>query len=52
MAHLRPYRSLLPGLLVLLFISCSQEKDAFLNRTFHRLTARDNGWFNANEKLK
>ncbi len=31
---------------------CSQEKDAFLNRTFHRLTARDNGWFNANEKLK
>ena len=31
---------------------CSQEKDAFLNRTYHRLTARDNGWFNANEKLK
>ncbi len=52
MAHLRSYRSLLPGLLVLLFISCSQEKDAFLNRTYHRLTARDNGWFNANEKLK
>ena len=32
--------------------ACSTEKDAFLNRTFHRLTARDNGWFNANEKLK
>ncbi|MFN3874405.1 MAG: tetratricopeptide repeat protein, partial [Flavobacteriales bacterium] len=31
---------------------CSQEKDAFANRTYHRLTARDNGWFNANEKLK
>ena len=31
---------------------CSQEKDAFLNRTYHKLTARDNGWFNANEKLK
>ena len=31
---------------------CKQDKDAFLNRTYHRLTARDNGWFNANEKLK
>ncbi|MBK7944580.1 MAG: tetratricopeptide repeat protein [Flavobacteriales bacterium] len=31
---------------------CSQEKDTFLSRTYHRLTARDNGWFNANEKLK
>ena len=39
-------------MLALLVASCSQEKDAFLNRTFHRLTARDNGWFNANEKLK
>jgi hypothetical protein len=37
---------------LLLAAGCSQEKDAFLNRTFHRLTARDNGWFNANEKLK
>lgn len=46
------YRLLLPLALVLLAAGCSQEKDAFLNRTFHRLTARDNGWFNANEKLK
>src|SRR5690606_25096078 len=38
--------------LAVLAVACSQEKDAFLNRTFHRLTARDNGWFNANEKLK
>jgi tetratricopeptide (TPR) repeat protein len=37
--------------IALLLAGCSQEKDAFLNRTFHRLTARDNGWFNANEKL-
>ena len=36
----------------LLLTGCSQEKDAFLNRTYHRLTSRDNGWFNANEKLK
>ncbi|MCB0764315.1 MAG: tetratricopeptide repeat protein [Flavobacteriales bacterium] len=49
----RPYRAL-PYLglgLALLVTGCSQERDAFLNRTFHRLTARDNGWFNANEKL-
>ncbi|MBL7947157.1 MAG: hypothetical protein JNN32_13925, partial [Flavobacteriales bacterium] len=39
-------------LVVLIATGCSQEKDAFLNRTFHRLTTRDNGWFNANEKLK
>jgi tetratricopeptide (TPR) repeat protein len=41
-------------LLTALFMGsgCSQEKDAFLNRAYHRLTARDNGWFNANEKLK
>ncbi len=37
---------------MVLAVGCSQEKDAFINRTFHRLTARDNGWFNANEKLK
>lgn len=41
------------GLLALLIMAgCSTNKDAFVNRTFHRLTARDNGWFNANEKLK
>ena len=40
------------GLLSLVLAACSTEKDAFLNRTFHRLNARDNGWFNANEKLK
>jgi tetratricopeptide (TPR) repeat protein len=41
------------ALCVLLLASgCSQEKDRFLNRTYHRLTTRDNGWFNANEKLK
>ncbi len=48
-AHLR---SALLGLALLLIAACSTEKDAFLNRTYHRLTARDNGWFNANEKLK
>lgn len=37
---------------VVLVAGCSQERDAWLNRTYHGLTARDNGWFNANEKLK
>lgn len=27
-------------------------RNTFTSRTFHRLTTRDNGWFNANEKLK
>ncbi len=48
-AHLR---TALLVLSVLLIAACSTEKDAFINRTYHRLTARDNGWFNANEKLK
>ncbi len=53
MARAFTYRPhLLLALLVMVIASgCSTEKDAFLNRTFHRLTARDNGWFNANEKL-
>ncbi|MBS1943966.1 MAG: hypothetical protein JST98_01910 [Bacteroidetes bacterium] len=48
----RPSASLLlPAAAILLVVACSTNKDAFLNRTFHRLVARDNGWFNANEKL-
>ncbi len=34
---------------MVLLSSCSTEKDAFLNRTFHNTTARYNGYFNANE---
>ncbi len=40
------------GVIVLTLAACSTNKDAFLNRTFHRLVARDNAWFNANERLK
>lgn len=53
LSTLSPYRFV--GLLLVvmgLAVGCSQQNDAFLNRTYHRLTARDNGWFNANEKLK
>ena len=45
-------RYLLPALAILLVVGCATNKDAFLNRTFHKLVTRDNGWFNANEKLK
>ncbi|MDX9750516.1 MAG: hypothetical protein RBT71_05500, partial [Flavobacteriales bacterium] len=52
MTHRRPFVIVLLALLLALAGGCSQQKDAFLNRTFHRLTTRDNGWFNAQEKLK
>jgi len=39
------------GLACLLAAGCSTEKDAWLNRTFHGINARDNGWFNANDRL-
>ncbi|MBS1570213.1 MAG: tetratricopeptide repeat protein [Bacteroidetes bacterium] len=42
---------LLPAAVILLVAACSTNKDAFLNRTFHKLVTRDNWWFNANEKL-
>lgn len=45
-------RQLLPALGLAALVACSTNKDAFLNRTFHKLVTRDNGWFNANEKLK
>ena len=39
-------------LLSILVYSCSTQKDKFLNRAFHRTTAKFNGYFNANESLK
>lgn len=35
-----------------LLASCATNKDKFINRTYHQLVARDNGWFNANEIVK
>jgi tetratricopeptide (TPR) repeat protein len=37
------------GIVVLFLMNCSTEKDALLNRTFHNVTAKYNGYFNANE---
>lgn len=40
-------------LLVLgIVVSCSTERDTFINRTYHGTTARYNGWFNANELMR
>ena len=35
--------------LAIFLANCSTEKDAFLNRTYHNVTAKYNGYFNANE---
>jgi len=43
---------LLIVLISILVYSCSTQKDKFLNRTYHRTTAKFNGYFNANESLK
>ncbi|MEO5570323.1 MAG: tetratricopeptide repeat protein [Bacteroidia bacterium] len=40
------------AMLMVVAVSCSKEKDAFLNRTYHRLTGRDNFYFNARESIK
>jgi tetratricopeptide (TPR) repeat protein len=40
------------GLLLLLVIACSTEKNTLINRTYHGTTARYNGYFNANELLR
>jgi len=38
--------------LLTVFASCSTQKNRLLNRTYHRLTGRDNFYFNAREKVK
>ena len=35
-----------------LIYSCSTQKDKFLNRSYHRTTAKFNGYFNSKESLK
>lgn len=44
--------SLLTALLLLMIGSCTTERDGFLYRGFHNLTARYNGFFYANESMK
>ena len=39
------------SLLVMVVFSCSTEKNTFINRNYHSLTAHYNGYYNANELL-
>ena len=38
--------------LILLVAACSTEKNTLINRSFHGMTARYNGYFNANELIR
>ncbi len=38
-----------PVFFLLLFQGCSTQKDSFVNRTFHQINAKYNGYFNAKE---
>lgn len=40
------------SIIVLVVLSCSTEKDAWINRTYHNTTAHYNGYFNAGEIIK
>ena len=52
-SHLKiRYTYLLIAILSLVAFSCSTQKDKFLNRTYHRTTAKFNGYFNGKESLK
>jgi len=39
------------SLIVMIVFSCSTEKNTFINRNFHSLTAHYNGYYNANELI-
>ena len=41
------YNQMILGLLVLLGFACSTEKEALLNKGYHNMTARYNGYYNA-----
>ena len=40
------------ALTLTLIVACSTEKNTFINRSFHSVNARYNGYFNANELLR
>ncbi|HWY38760.1 MAG TPA: hypothetical protein VNY73_09390 [Bacteroidia bacterium] len=46
------YRFILPALAALFLYSCTQYKNAFVNRHFHNITGRFNAYFYAKESLK
>lgn len=46
------YRLCILGAFVLFLAGCSTEKNTFMSRTYHGMTARYNGYFNANELIR
>ena len=54
MKVINPYKVLASILLIgaIALISCSTEKDAWVNRSYHNTTAKYNGFFNAGEIIK
>lgn len=40
------------SLVLVIIVSCSTEKNTFINRTYHSLTAKYNGYFNARELIR
>jgi len=52
MLKLNRYRFAFITFSVLLFYSCTQYKNAFINRNFHNITAHFNGYFYAKESIK
>ena len=51
---IKPYKVLASILLIgaIVLASCSTEKDAWINRSYHNTTAKYNGFFNAGEIIK
>lgn len=41
-----------PLLFALVLVACSTEKDKFVNREYHKLTAHYNGYFNGNQSFR
>lgn len=50
--HKSKYLVLSAFLLIAIVFSCSTEKNAFLNKKYHYVTVRYNGYFNGNEAYK
>lgn len=51
-SYRRVLRLLIPAFFVILISGCATDKDAWLNRNYHSITTRYNGYFNGKESLK
>ncbi|MFW5758564.1 MAG: tetratricopeptide repeat protein [Bacteroidota bacterium] len=46
------FRIILSGIIILLAVGCSTQKNTFVNRNFHSITTKYNGYFNARENYR